>query len=117
MSMKRRHLALAGAAALAAAQTLPLAAQAQGSDAAAVAAAVDALTKAMLAGDRAGLSIGGTDDTPAGAALARLHDGGFGDDPELSVVLQHMAGAHRIGIDLHGVLVNSKMRAARTLPA
>ena len=55
MSMKRRHLALAGAAALAAAQTLPLAAQAQGSDAAAVAAAVDALTKAMLAGDRAGL--------------------------------------------------------------
>lgn len=55
MSMKRRHLALAGAAALAAVQTMPLAAQAQGSDAAAVAAAVDALTKAMLAGDRAGL--------------------------------------------------------------
>ena len=55
MSMKRRHLALAGAAALAVAQTMPLAAQAQGSDAAAVAAAVDALTKAMLAGDRAGL--------------------------------------------------------------
>ena len=55
MSMKRRHLALAGAAALAAAQTMPLAAQAQGSDAAAVAAAVEALTKAMLAGDRAGL--------------------------------------------------------------
>ena len=55
MSMKRRHLALAGAAALAAAQTMPLAAQAQGGDAAAVAAAVDALTKAMLAGDRAGL--------------------------------------------------------------
>jgi len=53
--MKRRHLALAGAAALAAAQTMPLAAQAQGSDAAAVAAAVEALTKAMLAGDRAGL--------------------------------------------------------------
>jgi ketosteroid isomerase-like protein len=53
--MKRRHLALAGAAALAAAQTMPLAAQAQGGDAAAVAAAVDALTKAMLAGDRAGL--------------------------------------------------------------
>ncbi|MCZ8279078.1 MAG: nuclear transport factor 2 family protein [Acetobacteraceae bacterium] len=55
MSMKRRHLALAGAAALAAVQTMPLAAQAQGSDAAAVAASVDALTKAMLAGDRAGL--------------------------------------------------------------
>ena len=55
MSMKRRHLALAGAAAVAAVQTMPLAAQAQGSDAAAVAAAVDALTKAMLAGDRAGL--------------------------------------------------------------
>ena len=55
MSMKRRHLALAGAAALAAVQSMPLAAQAQGSDAAAVAAAVDALTKAMLAGDRAGL--------------------------------------------------------------
>jgi ketosteroid isomerase-like protein len=55
MPMKRRHLALAGAAALAAAQTMPLAAQAQGSDAAAVAAAVEALTKAMLAGDRAGL--------------------------------------------------------------
>ena len=55
MPMKRRHLALAGAAALAAAQTMPLAAQAQGGDAAAVAAAVDALTKAMLAGDRAGL--------------------------------------------------------------
>ena len=55
MSMKRRHLALAGAAALAVAPTMPLAAQAQGSDAAAVAAAVDALTKAMLAGDRAGL--------------------------------------------------------------
>ena len=55
MSMKRRHLALAGAAALAAAQLTPLAAQAQGSDAAAVAAAVEALTKAMLAGDRAGL--------------------------------------------------------------
>ncbi|MCA3388553.1 MAG: nuclear transport factor 2 family protein [Roseomonas sp.] len=55
MSMKRRHLALAGAAALAAAQTMPVAAQAQGSDAAAVAAAVEALTKAMLAGDRAGL--------------------------------------------------------------
>jgi len=55
MSMKRRHLALAGAAALAAANLNPPTAQAQGSDAAAVAAAVDALTKAMLAGDRAGL--------------------------------------------------------------
>jgi len=55
MSMKRRHLALAGAAALAAANLNPSTAQAQGSDAAAVAAAVDALTKAMLAGDRAGL--------------------------------------------------------------
>jgi ketosteroid isomerase-like protein len=55
MSMKRRHLALAGAAALAAAQFTPAAAQAQGSDAAAVAAAVEALTKAMLAGDRAGM--------------------------------------------------------------
>jgi ketosteroid isomerase-like protein len=55
MSMKRRHLALAGAAALAAANLNPSNAQAQGSDAAAVAAAVDALTKAMLAGDRAGL--------------------------------------------------------------
>ena len=55
MSMKRRHLALAGAAALAAANLNPSTAQAQGSDAAAVAAAVDALTKAMLAGDRAEL--------------------------------------------------------------
>ncbi|MCZ8141682.1 MAG: nuclear transport factor 2 family protein [Acetobacteraceae bacterium] len=55
MSMKRRHLALAGAAALVAANLNPPTAQAQGSDAAAVAAAVDALTKAMLAGDRAGL--------------------------------------------------------------
>jgi ketosteroid isomerase-like protein len=55
MSMKRRHLALAGAAALAAANLNPPTAQAQGSDAAAIAAAVDALTKAMLAGDRAGL--------------------------------------------------------------
>ncbi|MFN9096693.1 MAG: nuclear transport factor 2 family protein [Alphaproteobacteria bacterium] len=55
MSMKRRHLALAGAAALVAGQTITSAAHAQGSDAAAVAAAVEALTKAMLAGDRAGL--------------------------------------------------------------
>jgi ketosteroid isomerase-like protein len=55
MSMNRRHLALAGAAALAAAQFAPNAALAQGSDATGVAAAVDALTKAMLAGDRAGL--------------------------------------------------------------
>ncbi len=55
MSMKRRHLALAGAAALAAANLNPSTVQAQGSDAAAVAASVDALTKAMLAGDRAGL--------------------------------------------------------------
>jgi len=55
MSMKRRHVALAGAAALAFANLNPSAAQAQGGDAAAVAAAVEALTKAMLAGDRAGL--------------------------------------------------------------
>ncbi|MBM3587315.1 MAG: nuclear transport factor 2 family protein [Alphaproteobacteria bacterium] len=55
MSMKRRQLALAGAAALAAAQFTSTVAQAQGSDAAAVTAAVEALTKAMLAGDRAGL--------------------------------------------------------------
>jgi len=55
MSMNRRHLALAGAAALSLAAVSPGIAQAQGGDAAAVAAAVDALTKAMLAGDRAGL--------------------------------------------------------------
>ena len=55
MSMKRRHLALAGAAALTLAHLPPSTAQAQGSDAAAVAAAVEALTKAMLAGGRAGL--------------------------------------------------------------
>ncbi len=54
MTMNRRHMALAGAAlALSPLATLPT--QAQGSDAAAVAAAVEALTKAMLAGDRAGL--------------------------------------------------------------
>ena len=55
MSMNRRHLALAGAAALSLAAVSPGIAQAQGGDAAAVAAAVEALTKAMLAGDRAGL--------------------------------------------------------------
>ena len=55
MSMNRRHLALAGAAALTLANLTPIAAQAQGRDAAGVAAAVDALTKAMLAGDRAGM--------------------------------------------------------------
>jgi ketosteroid isomerase-like protein len=55
MSMNRRHLALAGAAALTLAQLTPSPALAQGSDAAGVAAAVEALTKAMLAGDRAGM--------------------------------------------------------------
>ena len=55
MSMNRRHLALAGAAALTLAHLTPSTAQAQGSDAAGVAAAVEALTKAMLAGDRAGM--------------------------------------------------------------
>lgn len=55
MSMNRRHLALAGAAALTLAHLTPSTALAQGSDAAAVAAAVEALTKAMLAGDRAGM--------------------------------------------------------------
>lgn len=55
MSMKRRHLALTGAAVLAAAQFTPATAQAQSGDTAAVAAAVEALTKAMLAGDRAGM--------------------------------------------------------------
>ncbi|MEY3731492.1 MAG: hypothetical protein RLZZ57_2248 [Pseudomonadota bacterium] len=54
MTMKRRHMALAGAA-LALSPLAALPTQAQGSDAAAVAAAVEALTKAMLAGDRAGL--------------------------------------------------------------
>ena len=54
MTMNRRHMALAGAA-LALSPLAALPTQAQGSDAAAVAAAVDALTKAMLAGDRAGL--------------------------------------------------------------
>lgn len=54
MTMKRRHMALAGAA-LALSPMAALPTQAQGSDAAAVAAAVEALTKAMLAGDRAGL--------------------------------------------------------------
>lgn len=54
MSMNRRHIALAGAA-LALSPLVALPAQAQGGDAAAVAAAVEALTKAMLAGDRAGL--------------------------------------------------------------
>jgi hypothetical protein len=44
MSMNRRHLALAGAAALTLAHLTPSTAQAQGSDAAAVAAAVEALT-------------------------------------------------------------------------
>ncbi|MCA3360103.1 MAG: nuclear transport factor 2 family protein [Roseomonas sp.] len=53
--MKRRHLALTGAAVLAAAQSTPAAAQAQSGDTAAVAAAVEALTRAMLAGDRAGM--------------------------------------------------------------
>ena len=46
MTMNRRHLALAGAAALTLAHLTPSIAQAQGSDAAAVAAAVEALTKA-----------------------------------------------------------------------
>ena len=55
MSMNRRHLALAGAAARTLANFTPSTALAQGSDAAAVAAAVEALTKAMLAGDRAGM--------------------------------------------------------------
>jgi len=55
MSMNRRHLALAGAAALTLANLTPSTGLAQGSDAAAVAAAVEALTKAMLAGDRAGM--------------------------------------------------------------
>ncbi len=55
MSMNRRHLALAGAAALTLANLTPSTVLAQASDAAAVAAAVEALTKAMLAGDRAGL--------------------------------------------------------------
>ena len=55
MSMNRRHLALAGAAALTLANLTPSTALAQGGDAAAVAAAVEALTKAMLAGDRAGM--------------------------------------------------------------
>lgn len=55
MSMNRRHLALAGAAALTLAHLTPSTALAQGSDAAGVAAAVEALTKAMLAGDRAGM--------------------------------------------------------------
>lgn len=54
MIMNRRHMALAGAA-LALSPLAALPTQAQGSDAAAVAAAVEALTKAMLAGDRAGL--------------------------------------------------------------
>ena len=54
MTMNRRHMALAGAA-LALSPLAALPTQAQGSDAAAVAAAVEALTKAMLAGDRAGL--------------------------------------------------------------
>lgn len=54
MSISRRHIALAGAA-LALSPLVALPAQAQGGDAAAVAAAVEALTKAMLAGDRAGL--------------------------------------------------------------
>ena len=54
MSMNRRHIALAGAA-LALSPLVALPAQAQGGDAAAVVAAVEALTKAMLAGDRAGL--------------------------------------------------------------
>jgi len=53
MTMNRRHMALAGAA-LALSPLAALPTQAQGSDAAAVAAAVEALTKAMLAGDRAG---------------------------------------------------------------
>jgi len=55
MSMNRRHLALAGAAALTLANLTPSTGLAQGGDAAAVAAAVEALTKAMLAGDRAGM--------------------------------------------------------------
>jgi len=55
MSMNRRHLALAGAAALTLANLTPSTALAQASDAAGVAAAVEALTKAMLAGDRAGM--------------------------------------------------------------
>ena len=54
MTMNRRHMALAGAA-LALSPLAAMPTQAQGSDAAAVAAAVEALTKAMLAGDRAGL--------------------------------------------------------------
>ena len=54
MTMNRRHMALAGAA-LALSPLAALPTQAQGSDTAAVAAAVEALTKAMLAGDRAGL--------------------------------------------------------------
>ena len=53
MTMNRRHMALAGAA-LALSPLAALPTQAQGTDAA-VAAAVEALTKAMLAGDRAGL--------------------------------------------------------------
>ena len=55
MTMKRRHMALAGAAALSVAAFTTPPALAQEGDAAAVASAVEALTKAMLAGDRAGL--------------------------------------------------------------
>jgi hypothetical protein len=54
MRVTRRHLAAAGALAFAAA-SLPVVAQAESADEAAVAKAVDELNKAMLAADRAKL--------------------------------------------------------------
>ena len=71
MTITRRHMAFAGALALGASVLLPsLPSSAQSTDAAAVADAVAALTKAMLAADKAQL------DTLVADQLSYGHSGG-----------------------------------------
>ncbi len=71
MSITRRHLAAAGALALAAA-SLPITAHAESADEAAVRKAIDDLTKAMMAADKAKLEALVADQLSYGHSAGKL---------------------------------------------
>jgi ketosteroid isomerase-like protein len=71
MSITRRHLAAAGALALAAASS-PIAAHAESADEAAVRKAIDDLTKAMMAADKAKLEALVADQLSYGHSAGKL---------------------------------------------